>query len=114
MMVITRRLTWARYIDFLCESGPKRAAFCVNRLEYFIKVPEARFWWIEAQRERWPDGSGSRVKVRISADGGGEYQGRKMKGWSRLLRGVTRYLKQLGCTPGGPSIIIYFCLWYEE
>lgn len=113
-MVMTRKLTRAPYSDFLRESGHDYASFCIYPLKDFVEVPEAECYWLEAQAEQWPDGSGSRVKIRINTQGWGRYWDEKRNCWESLLSGVTRYLKKLGCTPGGEPKTIYFCLRYQK
>ena len=112
-MIRTPRLRQDEGSEFIRGRKSDSGTFCIRLLRDFVQVPKAASYWVEAQVERWPDGSGARVKVMINEEGSARYWNPKRGKYYPLLWGVLRYLKRLGCKPGKPKFI-YFCLWYEK
>ena len=45
------------------ELDCEKIQFCLRKLENFVEIPEAKWYWIEASDRQWEDRSGIRVGV---------------------------------------------------
>ena len=114
MIVRTPKLKRGKFE--LASKSSGRNFFCLDLLEKLVCIPNASAYWAEASDKQWPDGSGLRAQVKLGdeefpmpmykTDGGSP--------WLELLPVCARYLKKLGCEPGGPPKTIYFRLLYED
>ncbi len=88
--------------------------FCVDDLKRHVEVPTSRGYQVEASNRQWADKSGTRVRVKMIRVGTVKYCSDFSHGWQPLLPELGRYLRKLGCKPGGPAKVVYFRLLYEE
>ncbi len=92
-----------------------REYFCWCGLALHVKMPISSGYEVEASSRQWKDGSGTRVSVRLDESGCPWYSSDFTDGrWFMLELAIRRYLRKLGCKPGGPAKVVYFRLLYEE